>query len=59
MNWGSAAEFFAMGGYGLFVWGSYAVSAVVIVAELVLLAHRRRTCLRRISRRVTSGKSAS
>jgi len=26
MNWNSASEFFAMGGYGLYVWGSYAVS---------------------------------
>ena len=26
MNWNSAAEFFAMGGYGLYVWGSYAVT---------------------------------
>ena len=26
MNWDSAAEFFAMGGYGLYVWGSYAVT---------------------------------
>ena len=26
MNWNSAADFFAMGGYGLYVWGSYAVT---------------------------------
>ena len=26
MNWSSAAEFFAMGGYGLYVWGAYAVT---------------------------------
>ena len=26
MNWGSAAEFFAMGGYAPYVWGSYAVT---------------------------------
>ena len=25
MNWNSASEFFAMGGYGLYVWGSYGV----------------------------------
>jgi heme exporter protein D len=23
MNWGSASEFFAMGGHGLYVWGSF------------------------------------
>jgi heme exporter protein D len=42
MNWGSASEFFAMGGYGLYVWGSYAVTFLCIAAELVLLASRRR-----------------
>ncbi len=40
MNWASAGDFFAMGGYGLYVWGSYGVAAVVIAAE-VLLARRR------------------
>jgi len=37
MNWGSLDNFLAMGGYGLYVWGSYAVTLVLIVAELVLL----------------------
>lgn len=40
MNWGSASEFFAMGGYGLFVWGSYAVTVVCMVAEPLLAARR-------------------
>ena len=37
----SAADFFAMGGYGLYVWGSLGMCAAVIVAELVLLKLRR------------------
>lgn len=40
MNWNSASEFFAMGGYGLYVWGSYAVTAVLMLAEPVLAARR-------------------
>lgn len=40
MNWGSASEFFAMGGHGLFVWGSYLVTAVCMLAEPVLAARR-------------------
>jgi heme exporter protein D len=40
MNWGSATEFFAMGGYGFFVWGSYAVTALVMIVEPVLLVQR-------------------
>lgn len=42
MNWESASQFWAMGGYGFYVWGSYAVSAVLIAAELVLVARRMR-----------------
>ena len=43
MQWGSVSEFFAMGGYGLYVWGAYAVTAVVIAAEVVALIRRGRT----------------
>ena len=46
MNWGSASEFFAMGGYGLYVWGSYAVCAALMLAE-PLLARRRHAQARR------------
>jgi len=41
MNWGSASEFFAMGGYGLYVWGSYVVAALLMVAEPLLARHRQ------------------
>jgi len=42
MNWGSAGRFFEMGGYGLYVWGSYAVMFIAIALELAFLAVRRR-----------------
>jgi heme exporter protein D len=42
VNWGSAGEFFAMGGYGLYVWGSYGVTVALIAMELMSLALRRR-----------------
>ena len=42
MNWGGVGEFFAMGGYGLYVWGSYAVTFVCIAIELASLVMRRR-----------------
>ena len=50
MQWSSAAEFFAMGGYGLYVWGAYAVTAAVIAAEMVALARRGRTPRERAGR---------
>lgn len=43
MNWKSLDDFIAMGGYGFYVWGSYLVTTVLIVAEILLLRARRRT----------------
>ena len=52
MSWGGPEQFFAMGGYGLYVWGSYGVAALVIAAELWVLVRRRRTLLRRLGRSI-------
>ena len=49
MNWGSWQNFLAMGGYGLYVWGSYAVTSVVLVAEIVALIARRRGVIGRLA----------
>ncbi len=35
-------EFFAMGGYALYVWGSYAVTFALLAVEVVLLLKRKR-----------------
>ncbi len=43
--WGSAAEFFNMGGYGLYVWGSYGLSLLLMLTEPLLAARRRRRAL--------------
>ena len=45
MNWNSPAEFFDMGGHGLFVWGSYGVCLLVMTVEPLLAARRRRQAL--------------
>jgi heme exporter protein D len=42
-----------MGGYGLYVWGSYAVSLVVIVGEVVAVVRRRRALPKSHERRET------
>lgn len=48
MQWHSVSEFLAMGGYGLYVWGSFAVTALAMIAEPVLVRHRRRQAIRQI-----------
>lgn len=45
MNWEGPADFFAMGGHGLYVWGSYAVFACVAAVEPWLAGRRRRLAL--------------
>ena len=55
MQWGSASEFFAMGGYALYVWGSYAVAAALIALEIVLLVRRGRTLRADIGRNPDPG----
>lgn len=50
MNWHSAAEFFAMGGYALYVWGSVLACAAGLAGELALLRARRRAALAQLRR---------
>lgn len=38
-------EFFAMGGYAFYVWGSYAVTAVLMAAEIAAARARKRAAL--------------
>ena len=42
MIWKSLGDFIAMGGYGFYVWGSYLVTAALIMAEIFMLRMRRR-----------------
>ncbi len=50
MSWGSWSEFFSMGGYALYVWGSYVVTAALVAVEIVLLRSRRRAALAQAGR---------
>jgi heme exporter protein D len=42
LNWASASDFLAMGGYGLYVWGSFGVTALVMLLEMWSLSARRK-----------------
>ena len=43
--WSSVSDFLAMGGYGLYVWGSLGACAVVCVVEPISLNLKRRALL--------------
>jgi heme exporter protein D len=59
MNWGSAQEFFAMGGYGFFVWGSFLATAACLAAEIALLRARRRNALAQVRSERTRNEAAA
>ena len=50
MEWASWSDFWAMGGYGFYVWGSYGVTAAAILIEVMLLRRAARDTRRRLKR---------
>ena len=46
MQWNSPAEFFAMGGYGFYVWGSFGVTALLMLVEPLLAMRRHRRAIK-------------
>ena len=59
MQWESWSAFWHMGGAGPFVWGSYAVTALLIVGELILVGRRRKDTVRRLLRLRRAGATGS
>lgn len=49
MSFASAAEFFAMGGHGLYVWLSYAVSLLVVLGNVLTMRRQRRRAIRELA----------
>ena len=50
MQWNSLDDFFRMGGYALYVWGSFGITALALLVEPLLLVHRRNEALRIVRR---------
>ncbi len=44
------SEWLAMGGHGFYIWGSYGVTALFMIVEVMLVMHRRRTLVQRLGR---------
>jgi len=50
--WNSSAEFFAMGGYALYVWCSFGICTVVLLLEPLAVRARHKSIVRRLQREV-------
>lgn len=43
MQWNSLGEFLAMGGYGIYVWPSFGMTALCMIWEVLTLRRRHAT----------------
>jgi heme exporter protein D len=49
MMFNSFAEFLAMGGYAFYVWGSYGLTLIVLLANIIIPIWQRKQLLRSLS----------
>lgn len=53
MNW---SEFFTMGGYGLYVWGSYLFAFIVLLLNIIAPIYHRKRLIRSLRQFITANK---
>ena len=58
MQWNSVSEFFAMGGYAFYVWGSFGITALVLVVEMGLIRARRRELIEQLRTELASQRTS-
>ncbi|PKO87688.1 MAG: heme exporter protein CcmD [Betaproteobacteria bacterium HGW-Betaproteobacteria-12] len=56
--WNSFGDFLAMGGYGLYVWGSFGVTALIMAIEPILVARNRKNTIARLKRQLRADARA-
>lgn len=57
MQWSSVSDFVVMGGYGFYVWGSFGITAICMLSELLVVRHRHVEALKH--RGMTGGETTS
>ena len=58
MIWNSWSEFWAMGGYGLYVWGSFGVTALCMLVEIVWIQRAREQALNQIANELAAEQNS-
>ena len=59
MKWNSLAEFLAMGGHALYVWGSFLACLLLMTIEPILVRVRRSNALTELKREMRARKESS
>lgn len=52
IHWNSFADFVAMGGYGLYVWGSFGLTALIMAVEPIMVVRNRAAKIARLRRQL-------
>lgn len=52
MHWKTLNEFFAMGGYAFYVWGSFGLTALIAIWEVCALRNRRKQAIQQIRQQI-------
>lgn len=55
--WNSFADFLAMGGYGLYVWGSFGVTAAILIVEPIVAVRSRKSLVARLKRQARTDRN--
>ena len=55
--WHSLSDFLAMGNHGFYVWGSFAVMALAMIVEPLLLARGQKALVARLRRQLRAENS--
>lgn len=58
IHWNSFSDFLAMGGYGLYVWGSFGATALIMAVEPIVVARNRKTTIARLRRQLRADARA-
>lgn len=56
--WNSLSDFLAMGGYGLYVWGSFGVTALAMLIEPLLVTRQQKATFSRLKRQLRAENRA-
>jgi len=57
MIWNNWSDFWAMGGYGVYVWGSGGVSAALICIEMVWVRQARNKALSQVAQELAAAQT--
>ncbi|MEY3427616.1 MAG: hypothetical protein RIS60_968 [Pseudomonadota bacterium] len=57
MIWNSWSDFWAMGGYGLYVWGSFGVTAILMAYEMYWVKQARNKALQQVAQELRAAET--